>query len=295
MKKSTRYLVFALALGSLGTLLAWKAREVRARTANWRRHQRIDRTALACPECHGPLELVEEGLRCEHCARTYPIVEGIPHFIEQAQMSGWNRTLSRMYDWFSWIYPAFSKAAFAVIGMPEEAGRREITDRLDPGGGRVLEVSIGPGVNLPYLARRADVGQVYGLDISLGQLRRCQGYAAQKNYPVQLQLGNAEQLPYPDETFAGVFHIGGINFFNDKGKAIREMIRVAKPDARILLCDETEKGARAFELVLPGFKRTLAGREEVRPPVDLVPAEMQELRLFDVWKGWMYCIEFRKP
>jgi hypothetical protein len=29
--------------------------------------------------------------------------------------------------------------------------------------------------------------------------------------------------------------------------------------------------------------------------VDLVPPEMQEVRLYEVWKGWMYCIEFRKP
>ena len=32
----------------------------------------------------------------------------------------------------------------AVIGMSEERARREILDRLEPGGGRVLEVSIGP-------------------------------------------------------------------------------------------------------------------------------------------------------
>ena len=51
--------------------------------------------------------------------------------------------------------------------MTEEQGRREITDRLEPNGGRVLEVSIGPGVNLPYLVGRPDVGEIYGLDISL--------------------------------------------------------------------------------------------------------------------------------
>jgi hypothetical protein len=54
-----------------------------------------------------------------------------------------------MYDVFSRFYRAFSKVAFAYIGMKEEAGRREITDRLNPQGGKVLEVSIGPGVNLP--------------------------------------------------------------------------------------------------------------------------------------------------
>lgn len=38
-----------------------------------------------------------------------------------------------------------------------------------------------------------------------------------------------------------VFHIGGINFFNDKGKAVVEMIRVAKPGAKIYVGDEKKK------------------------------------------------------
>ncbi len=38
--------------------------------------------------------------------------------------------------------------------MSEETARREILDRLEPKGGRVLEVSVGPGVNFPYLIHR---------------------------------------------------------------------------------------------------------------------------------------------
>ncbi len=180
--------------------------------------------------------------------------------------------------------------------MTEEQARREVTDRLDPKGGRLLEVSIGPGVNLPYMIGRDDVGKIYGLDISPGQLYRCREYVAHKGWDIQLQLGNAEQLPYQDNSFDSVFHLGGINFFNDKKKAIEEMIRVARPGTRILICDETEKGAQAYERYLPSFKR-MAGKQRpaVVPPVDLLPPEMEEVRLLEVWNGWMYCIEFRKP
>jgi ubiquinone/menaquinone biosynthesis C-methylase UbiE len=223
-------------------------------------------------------------------------VEGIPHFIQPETLTGFNRRFARMYDWFSWGYRLFSKIAFAYIGMDEETGRREITDRLDPRGGRVLEVSVGPGVNLPYLMNRPDVGEVFGLDISLGQLQRCRSYVAKKDWDVDLLLGNGEQLPVRDETFDGVFHVGGINFFNDKKSAIEEMIRVAKPGARILIADETEKGAQGYEKFIPGFKKSFGGqRKKIVPPVDLVPASMLETSVFDVWKGWLYCIEFRKP
>lgn len=259
---------------------------------------------LICPSCHGNLDLKAESggsidhgsLKCTACRQEYPIERGIPQFINSAMLSGFNLSFSRMYDWFSWIYRAFSRLAFAFIGMQEETGRREITDRLDPKGDPVLEVSIGPGVNLPSIIDRPDMGDVIGLDISLGQLLRCQGYLRRKGWDVDLFLGNGEKLPFQDNSFGGVFHVGGINFFNDKKAAIDEMIRVAKPGARILIADETEKGARGYERFIPGFKGSFGDRRpEIIPPLDLLPAEMQETRLFDVWKGWLYCIEFRKP
>lgn len=261
---------------------------------------------LACPTSHGRLELsgsdpnansyLAGTLCCESCSASYTIEDGIPNFIKLEKLNGLNRRFSRMYDWFSWGYRLFSKIAFAYIGMSEEAGRREITDRLDPGGGKVLEVSIGPGVNLPYIIQRPDVGEVFGLDISLGQLMRCQSYLHRQGWNVDLFLGNGERLPFADESFSGVFHVGGINFFNNKKAAIDEMIRVAKPGARILICDETERGAQGYEKFIPGFKGSFGGkREAIKPPLDLVPETMLERRVFDAWKGWFYCIEFRKP
>jgi ubiquinone/menaquinone biosynthesis C-methylase UbiE/uncharacterized protein YbaR (Trm112 family) len=261
---------------------------------------------LACPECHGRLEFAAANpdaqefrtgnLFCRNCIANFSINDGIPYFITPENLTGFNSRFSHLYDWFSWFYSAFSRIAFAYIGMDEETGRREITDRLDPRGGRVLEVSIGPGVNLPYLMYRQDVGDVFGLDISPGQLQRCQRYVTQKGWDVELFLGNGEQLPFQDEAFDGVFHVGGINFFNNKKAAIDEMIRVARPGARILIADETEKGAQGYEKFIPGFKKSFGGkRQEIVAPFDLVPEAMHERKLFDVWKGWLYCIEFVKP
>jgi|GEM_PF-182708 len=253
---------------------------------------------LACPACHGALTWREanSALHCTTCDKDYPVRQGIPHFVDLETLTGLNRRFAKLYDWFSWFYRLFSKAAFAYIGMPEEEARREVLDRLEPGGGRVLEISIGPGVNLPYLIGRPDVGEVHGLDISLGQLQRCRSYLRRRGWTVPLYLGNAEELPFQDASFDAVFHIGGINFFNDKAKAIAEMIRVARPGTRIVICDENERGARAYERTLPGFKRSFRGdRQAVTAPVEAVPPGMLEVHVCDVWKGWMYCLEFRKP
>jgi ubiquinone/menaquinone biosynthesis C-methylase UbiE len=290
----------AIGAGSVSFALIRRHLRVQAESLAWQKQRHPALDVLACPDCHGTLTSVSlaggDGYHCSTCQKDYPVVSGIPHFIQQEKLTGWNKRFAGMYDWFSWGYRSFSKIAFAYIGMSEEQARQEITDRLEPKGGRILEVSIGPGVNLPYLVRRPDVGEIFGLDISPGQLSRCREYVAHRGWDIQLQLGNAEQLPYQDNSFEGVFHLGGINFFNNKKKAIEEMIRVAKPGTRILICDENEKGAQAYERFLPSFKR-VAGKQRpaVIPPVDLLPPEMQEVRIFEVWKGWMYCIEFRKP
>jgi SAM-dependent methyltransferase len=302
MCRKNKSFITGLAMGT-GMLSLWLFRHyhrIQTERLEWQRHRRASLDILACPECHGvltvgSLEMIDI-YTCPVCQQNYPVVDGIPHFIQPQTLSGLNKRFSRIYDWASWGYRAFSKIAFAYIGMNEEQGRREVTDRLDPKGGKVLEVSIGPGINLPYLVGRKDVGEIFGLDISLGQLNRCREYIAHKGWDVHLQLGNAECLPYQENTFGAVFHIGGINFFNEKKKAIEEMIRVAKPGARILISDEYEKGAQGYEKIIPGFGMHFEGkRETIVPPFNLVPESMLERRLFDIWKGWFYCIEFRKP
>lgn len=299
-KNFTFVLGAVITAGLVSFALVRRQRRMQIENLAWQKLRRPGLDVLACPNCHGrltTLTLVDaEGYHCPACQRDYPVLGGIPHFIEPEELTGWNRRLAGMYDWASWGYRPFSKLAFAFIGMSEEQGRREITDRLDPKGGRVLEISIGPGVNLPYLVGRPDVGEIYGLDISLGQLSRCREFAAHQGWAIQLQLGNAEQLPYQDNSFDGVFHIGGINFFNDQKKAIEEMIRVAKPGSRILICDEKEKGAQAYERFIPGFMKQIGKeRDVVVAPLALVPAEMVGVGVFDVWGGWFYCIEFCKP
>ena len=259
---------------------------------------------VACPTCHGELvvavgqdaQIKTGSLSCPTCKRTYPIRQGIPYFIQYRELSEMNQRFARLYDWYSLVYRLFSKVSFAFLGG-EDRCRGELIDRLElkQKGERVLEVSIGPGVNLPYLMSRG-IGEVAGLDISLGQLQRCLAYARGRKWTPELFLGNAESLPFQDNSFDSVLHFGGINFFSEKRRAIEEIIRVARPGTKIVIGDETEKGAKFSDRFLPGFKSTFKeGRASVTAPVDLVPAGMLDVHCEVIWSGWYYCLEFRKP
>jgi len=105
-------------------------------------------------------------------------------------------------------------------------------------------------------------------------LRKCRKNLRKWKRAAKLFHGEAEHLPFRDEVDV-VFHVGGINFFNDKAGAIQEMVRVAKPGTKIVIVDETEKLVKEqYEktpLVGKYFKKRAA---TVADPSILVPDNM---------------------
>jgi ubiquinone/menaquinone biosynthesis C-methylase UbiE len=117
--------------------------------------------------------------------------------------------------------------------------RRKIVERLGlRRGARVLEVGVGSGANLPFIFKRIGKGgKIFGIDISKGMLDKCRKNLKKYGIDADLILGDALKLPYPDNYFDAVLGFGAINFL-DRKKAIDEMVRVAKPGARIVIGDE---------------------------------------------------------
>jgi len=223
----------------------------------------------------------------------FPIRGGIPNFLLEGEVSGSNQKYQAMYnrsapfyDFSTWVYSFLKKTS-------TETRLREYLDELEvKESDRVLEVSVGTGRNLQFLPHNA---QFFGLDISWGMLKQCQRNVAKWKLNASLFMGTAERLPFQDEVFDVVFHFGGINFFNNKAAAIREIIRVAKPGTKFVIGDENETLAKKYEKlpVTDGFygNRTQA----ISAPVDLLPPEMQDVQIKDIAGGDMYCLSFRKP
>jgi ubiquinone/menaquinone biosynthesis C-methylase UbiE len=245
---------------------------------------------LRDPETREPLELRADCLVDAKSGAQYPIREGIPVFLSTA--SGQNRKYQELYDRIAALYdPALAIGRWIRFNKDL---RLEFVRELEiPENARVLEVSVGTGANLKYFPPDADL---FGLDLSWGMLRQCRKNLRRWKRTAALFHGEAERLPFAGASFDVVFHVGGINFFNDKARAIGEMIRVARPGTRIVIVDETEKLVRRSYEKLPILRRYFRNRKD--PVADLsalVPAEMTEIRCREIVWGTLYCLTFRTP
>ena len=224
----------------------------------------------------------------------FPVREGIPVFREPEKLTGSNQKYNRLYETIGGFYDDVQKVVCALRGTSLYQYHSIYLRLLEiKAGDSVLETSVGTGLNFRNLPRGATL---FGLDLSPEMLANCQANLRRWEIDSDLFLGNAEDLPFANDSFDVVFHVGGINFFNDRAKAIREMIRVAKPGTRLLIADETEAHVKGTYERIPVTRGYFKNRQEtVAAPVDLVPPEMQDVNLEVLRDGQFYVLTFRKP
>ncbi|MCX6245907.1 MAG: methyltransferase domain-containing protein [Bacteroidetes bacterium] len=252
---------------------------------------------VCCPDCKNRLSEqipacringFEKYLCCSKCSVIYPVAGETPVFLKKKDLISYGRRMDFMRAQYANFYDTLTNLMFIPCGGTESA-RHEVIDRLEiPENALVLETGIGAGDNLSYISERTGNCSFFGIDNQQIMLDKCTRKLRRSGIRAELFLANAEQLPFRDHSFDVVFHLGAINIFRDKEKAIMEMIRVAKAGTKIVIADETEKAGKLYGI--------FTGKQpEIIPPVGLVPKTMLDIRLETIWKGYGYLIEFRTP
>src|SRR3972149_11501993 len=119
-----------------------------------------------------------------------------------------------MYNGFAPVYDLSQSLVYLLFGGESRARRTLLAGLEVKEGDRMLEVSVGTGANFRVLPRGC---KFHGLDISWGMLQRCRGNVARWGLEAELFYGTAERLPFADEAFDAVYHVGGVNFLHHRG------------------------------------------------------------------------------
>src|SRR5438105_3044798 len=99
--------------------------------------------------------------------------------------------------------------------------------------GRVLEIGIGSGLNLPLYGD--GVERVYGIDPSAGLLRRANRQPASAT--AELLEASAEIIPFESEAFDTVVTTWTLCTIPQADRALQDMRRVLRRDGRLLFVE----------------------------------------------------------
>jgi ubiquinone/menaquinone biosynthesis C-methylase UbiE len=107
-------------------------------------------------------------------------------------------------------------------------------------GERVLDVATGSGNAAISAARRSC--EVRGLDYVPEWAEYARERAEAERLSVTFEVGDAENLPYPNASFDAVLSTIGVMFAPDQEKAAGELLRVCRPGGKVGLANWTPDG-----------------------------------------------------
>jgi len=138
--------------------------------------------------------------------------------------------------------------------------------------GQVLEIAVGTGRNLPFYPN--DV-EITGIEISPAMVAIARQRAQSLGRQIELVLGDAQALPFPDQHFDTVVCTLSLCSIPDERQAIAEVWRVLRPGGRFIALEHVRSPnplIRGIERLLDSYTVRVQADHLLREPVEAVQA-----------------------
>ena len=178
-----------------------------------------------------------------HKPRIKPI--GMTKLSKKLISKYWYPLLSRRFGEDDVVFLNYGYEADPPLGLPlDESDERnrygiqlyhQTATQVDLSGKKVLEVSCGHGGGASYLMRTLRPAAYTGLDFNPDGIAFCQ---KRHQLPgLDFVHGDAENLPFPDESFDAVLNVEASHAYPSFDRFIAEVARVLRPGGHFLYAD----------------------------------------------------------
>lgn len=186
---------------------------------------------LVCPKCKGTLassdpdseEIGEGSLECAACSVNYPIINGIPRFVEPENYASsfgyqWNLFRKEQLDSFNGTTLSADRLRNETGWTADDLNGKWVLD-AGCGAGRFLDAAAVPGAN------------VVGVDISSAIDAAKENLAGRDK--VHFVQASIYELPFRDGTFDRCYSLGVIQHTPDTARSLRSIAAMVKPGGEI--------------------------------------------------------------
>ncbi|QNA87272.1 class I SAM-dependent methyltransferase [Massilia sp. Dwa41.01b] len=127
----------------------------------------------------------------------------------------------------------------------------------------VLEIGYGPGQAIELLTEQITSGKIRGIDFSDTMLAQAssRNREAIARGQVELSVGDAARLPYPDASFNKVFCVNVIYFWQNPREPLREILRVLRPGGQLAVYMGDAEEMAGVRITQTGVFRLYPARE----------------------------------
>ncbi len=155
--------------------------------------------------------------------KKHPRTQSAAFLADKTRAAAFYRIFSAVYDTVN-------------VHFYTDAMREQATSLADiSSSSKVLDVGCGTGYTTQAILSKQKTGGVFGIDLTSQQLKRASRNLKTAKTRLSLCRGDAEHLPFREQTFDSVVSVGALEYFADPKRVLKEMARVLKTGGRVVV------------------------------------------------------------